>query len=116
MGIIPGNTVKAAERFTTSLQPLEEAFEKISKGKSFFNGNEIGYLDIALGSHIGWIKAVDTMANVEIMTKVKRPRLVMWAKRFCVHNAVKEIMPKTEKLIEYTELIKLLLITATPKN
>ncbi|KAJ3682085.1 hypothetical protein LUZ60_014658 [Juncus effusus] len=115
MGIIPGNTVTAAERFTACLQPLEEAFEKISKGKSFFNGNEIGYLDIALGSHIGWIKAVEKMANVKIMTKEKTPRLVMWAERFCVHT-VKEIMPKIEKLIEYTELIKLSLITATPRN
>ncbi|KAJ4784090.1 Glutathione S-transferase [Rhynchospora pubera] len=93
--------------FPSSLLPtpiqtyLEEAFEKCSKGKSFFGGDDIGYLDIAFGSHLAWIKAVEKIVEIKFLDKKKIPSLVAWSERFCAHGAVKEVMPEADKLVEF---------------
>ncbi|XP_059316306.1 glutathione S-transferase U17-like [Lycium ferocissimum] len=79
---------------------LEEAFIKISKGKSFFGGDSIGYLDIVLGSLLGWVKAQETMDEVKILDETKIPNLAKWDERFCSNEVVKDIIPQPEKLVE----------------
>lgn len=83
---------------TTSL--LEDAFEKCSKGKPFFSGDNIGYLDIALGCYLGWLRVVEKMNTVPLLNQEKTPNLLAWAERFCADHAVKDYMPETDKLIE----------------
>ncbi|XP_060214483.1 glutathione S-transferase U17-like [Lycium barbarum] len=79
---------------------LEEAFIKISKGKSFFGGDNIGYLDIVLGSLLGWVKAQEIMDEVKILDETKIPNLAKWDERFCSNEVVKDIIPQPEKLVE----------------
>ncbi|GFY88398.1 glutathione S-transferase TAU 18 [Actinidia rufa] len=74
--------------------------------KSFFGGDSIGYLDIAFGSCLGWLKAVQKIANVKLLDEAKTPCLVGWAKRFCSHDAVKDVMPKTETFLEVAKILK----------
>ncbi|KAJ3675284.1 hypothetical protein LUZ60_004326 [Juncus effusus] len=114
-GMHPGNVDVAAEQLTASLQLLEEAFLDCSKGKSFFNGESIGYLDIALGSHIGWIKAVEKIVGVRFFDEEKIPGLAAWAERFCAHDSVKEVMPEADKLIEFNSFKKSVLGVAPAK-
>ncbi|KAJ1693407.1 hypothetical protein LUZ63_010105 [Rhynchospora breviuscula] len=90
-----------AEKLTAALQSLEEAFQKCSKGKIFFGGDDIGYLDIAFGSHLAWIKAVEKIVEIKFLDKKKIPSLVAWSERFCAHGAVKEVMPEADKLVEF---------------
>ncbi|PSS28696.1 Glutathione S-transferase [Actinidia chinensis var. chinensis] len=85
---------------------LEGAFIECSKGKSFFGGDSIGYLDIAFGSCLGWLKAVEKIANVKLLDEAKTPCLVGWAERFCSHDAVKDVMPKTETFLEVAKILK----------
>ncbi|CAH8251803.1 unnamed protein product [Arabidopsis lyrata] len=80
---------------------LEKAFNDCSKGKPFFNGDHIGYLDIALGSFLGWWRVVELDANHKFLDETKTPSLAKWAERFCDDPAVKPIMPEITKLAEF---------------
>lgn len=91
---------------------LEEAFLKCSKGKDYFGGESIGYLDIALGSFLGWIKAGEIMSGVKLLDETKTPGLVQWAQRFCSNDAVKDVLPEPEKLIEVLKKIQAMLKAA----
>ncbi|CAL9064714.1 unnamed protein product [Musa banksii] len=95
---------ESAEQAWAGLKLLEEAFEKLSKGKAFFGGDTIGYVDIALGAHLGWAKVIEQMIGLKLFDEEKTPLLAVWAERFCNHEAVKEVMPETEKLMEYAKM------------
>ncbi|KAF7112919.1 hypothetical protein RHSIM_RhsimUnG0180000 [Rhododendron simsii] len=97
-----GEEAKAAalEKVIEGLLPLEDAFTKCSKGKDFFGGDTIGYLDIAFGSFLGWISAIEVMANVKLFDEIKTPGLFGWTKMFCLNAAVKDVIPETELFVE----------------
>ncbi|XP_060212172.1 glutathione S-transferase U17-like [Lycium barbarum] len=88
------------DKLIEALLPLEEAFVKCSNGKSFFGGYNIGYVDIALGCILGWIKAIKIMFGVEIFDVTKTPGLINWADRFLEDKAVKDVILKPEELVE----------------
>ncbi|KAL9665287.1 hypothetical protein QQ045_020702 [Rhodiola kirilowii] len=87
------------------LKLLEGAFEQCGKGKAFFGGDKVGYLDIALGCFLGWIRVTEAMNNVKVLDEEKTPGLAKWAERFVADEAVKDVMPETEKLIEFAKVI-----------
>ncbi|PHU02677.1 Glutathione S-transferase U18 [Capsicum chinense] len=97
-----GKEAKAAvlEKMSEGNLLLEEAFIKISKGKSFFGGDRIGYLDIVLGSLLGWVKTIEMVYETKILDEIKMPSLAEWDERFCMDNVVKDIIPQPEKLVE----------------
>ena len=97
---------EATEQLIAGLQLLEEAFEKCSKGKDFFGGESVGYLDIALGCYLAWLKAVEKMHGVKLLDKEKIPLLVGWAERFCSADAVKELMPEVDELVEFAKMLR----------
>ena len=96
----------AIEEVKEGLVLLEDAFEKCSKGKPFFNGDTIGYLDIAFGCIVGWLHATGRMFNVVWLNQEKTPNLLAWAEKFCADDAVKDVMPEIEKLLEFAEIMK----------
>ncbi|CAN4116230.1 unnamed protein product [Withania somnifera] len=97
-----GKEAKAAVRYKVieGILLLEEAFIKCSKGKSFFGGDRIGYVDIVLGSLLGWLKAEEILTSTKILDETKIPKLVAWAERFCADKAVKDFIPESEELAE----------------
>lgn len=82
---------------------LEEAFVKCSEGKSYFGGDNIGFIDIALGSCLGWIKAMEKMSGVKIVAEAKTPGLVGWADKFLSNDIVKNVIPEPEVYIKAIE-------------
>ncbi|KAJ6898112.1 glutathione S-transferase U17-like [Populus alba x Populus x berolinensis] len=84
---------------------LEDAFSRCSKGKGFFGGDQIGYLDIAFGSFLGWLRATEKMNGVKLIDETKTPSLFKWATCFSSHPAVKDVLPETQKLVEFAKVL-----------
>ncbi|PNT14470.1 hypothetical protein POPTR_010G032800v4 [Populus trichocarpa] len=84
---------------------LEDAFSRCSKGKGFFGGDQIGYLDIAFGSFLGWLRAIEKMNGVKLIDETKTPSLLKWATSFSSHPAVKDVLPETQKLVEFAKVL-----------
>ncbi|KAG6524319.1 hypothetical protein ZIOFF_014225 [Zingiber officinale] len=64
-----------ASQFRQVLGLLEEAFVECGKAKGFFGGDAVGYLDITLGSGLGWIMAVEKGKSVKLLDAEELPRL-----------------------------------------
>uniref|UniRef100_A0A0D9XHM4 glutathione transferase n=1 Tax=Leersia perrieri TaxID=77586 RepID=A0A0D9XHM4_9ORYZ len=93
---------KVAREMSTTLQYLEEAFVKCSQGKNYFGDDDIGYLDIALGALLGWIKAAEKIAGIKLLEEAKVPNLISWADRFCSHPAVVDVFMDADILVEFS--------------
>nr|GMD36493.1 glutathione S-transferase U17-like [Ipomoea batatas] len=91
---------KVMEKIGQGMALLEEAFLKCSKGGAFFGGDSIGYVDIALGGFLGWIKATEILAGRKILDGEKTAGLVGWSERFLLDKAVKDVIMEPEKLAE----------------
>lgn len=119
IGAAQGEEAKkaAVEQVEAGLALLEEAYEKSSKGRDFFGGDEIGYLDIAFGCFMGWLRVIEKLNGVKLLDQAKTPGLVNWADKFCAHAAVKDVMPETDKLAEIAKILaaKLRGAAAPPK-
>ncbi|PQQ00340.1 glutathione S-transferase U17-like [Prunus yedoensis var. nudiflora] len=95
----------AIEQVAEGLALLEDAFQKTSKGRDFFSGDKIGYLDIAFGCFLGWLRVTEKMNGIKFLDETKTPGLAKWAHKFCADAAVKDVMPETEKLAEVAKII-----------
>ena len=87
------------------LELLEDAFNKNSKGKRYFGGDQLGYLDIAFGCFLGWLRVTEIYNQIILLDKKKTPGLSKWAERLCANAAVKDVMPQTEKLLEVAKML-----------
>ncbi|KAE8793765.1 glutathione S-transferase U17-like [Hordeum vulgare] len=101
-GRLGGDKDEAAVQVRAALQRLEVALVECGGGKDYFGGDGVGYLDIALGSHLGWIRAVERIAELRLLDEAKVPKLAAWADRFCAHPAVADAMPGVERFVEFS--------------
>ena len=85
---------------------LEEAFVTCGKGGKWFGGDEVGYVDIVFGSFLAWFRVTDKMSGRKILDGEKLPQLTDWADRFCAEEAVKGVMPETDKLLEFAAAMR----------
>ncbi|VFQ95593.1 unnamed protein product [Cuscuta campestris] len=95
----------AIKQLEEALTLLEGAFHGCSKGKKFFGGDKVGFLDIALGSYIAWVMVTEEFNSVKLLDEAKVPGLAKWAKDFCEDDVAKEIVSSTEKLSEFMKMI-----------
>ena len=83
---------------------LEETFQECSKGRGFFGGENIGFIDIGFGSMLGPLKVLEKFTGFKFIHPENTPGLFHWADRFYAHEAVKPVMPDIEKLVEFARL------------
>ena len=80
---------------------LEEAFGKCSKGKAFFAGDSVGYLDLVVGSQLLWFEALRKMFGVVVIEVGRAPLLAAWVERFGETDTAKEVVPDVDTAVEY---------------
>ncbi|XP_047322562.1 glutathione S-transferase U17-like [Impatiens glandulifera] len=96
----------AFEQVLNGVVLLEGAFIETNKGSGdFFGGEKIGYIDIALGCFLAWIRVTEKLFGVKVFDEAKVPNLSNWAEKFGSHPAVKDVLPETEKLAEFAKLL-----------
>ncbi|PON67462.1 S-crystallin [Parasponia andersonii] len=106
----------AVEETLSAAVLLEEAFVALGKGKPFFGGDHIGFVDIAFGSQLGWIKVTELTSGLKLIDPEKTPNLAQWADRFRQDPAVSGVIPDTQKLAEYAKSLFAKLKGAQPQN
>ncbi|KAK9056721.1 hypothetical protein SSX86_024084 [Deinandra increscens subsp. villosa] len=84
---------------------LEEAFGKLSKGKAFFGGDDIGYMDIVVGSFLGWIKFFVIVFNFNVIEEDRNPRLTKWGKSMWSHEVARSVIPSHETHMDFLNMI-----------
>nr|TKW14928.1 hypothetical protein SEVIR_5G199200v2 [Setaria viridis] len=101
-GMIDGDKAEAAEQAAA----LQEAFAGCSEGRHFFAGDDVGFLDIVLGSYVGWFRAAEKITGQPVLDETRTPRLAAWVARFCAHEAVGDVMPDAGRLVEFGEALR----------
>ncbi|CAL4923456.1 unnamed protein product [Urochloa decumbens] len=83
---------------------LEAAFKEISKGKPFFGGDSVGYLDIALGALVAWVHAGEKLYGFRLFDAARSPLLNAWVDRFGALDAAKAVLPDADRLVDYAKM------------
>ncbi|EEF38362.1 glutathione s-transferase, putative [Ricinus communis] len=85
---------EASAQTNENLKFLEEEL----KGKKFFGGEQIGYLDIALGWLANSVPVLEEI-SLKVIDKEAFPLLSAWMQEFSSVPTVKESLPPHDKLI-----------------
>lgn len=92
---------KGKEREEAQLESRKnlEYVEEQLRGKRFFGGETIGFLDLVLGWMANLISILEETSGEEIINEEKCPLLSKWIKNFSEVPIIKESMPPRDKLI-----------------
>jgi glutathione S-transferase len=83
-----------------SLAFLEEQL----KGKRFFGGDTIGYMDVAASVLGPWLSVLEEVTGVTVVDENEYPALRRWSKEYNSDEALKQCVPDRDKLVAfYTE-------------
>ncbi|XP_062200172.1 probable glutathione S-transferase GSTU6 [Phragmites australis] len=89
-----------------------ETLEGALKGKPFFGGDSVGYLDVMLGGLLGWVRAAEELQGIKHFDPAKTPLLAAWAERFGALDAVQAVTPDVNRLVEFGKVMKARLAAA----
>jgi glutathione S-transferase len=101
------------KKVVEALEKMEVGLRECSKGKPFFGGDTVGYLDVVLGGFLAWVRATDVMRGVKRFDPATTPLLAAWAERFVELDAAKAVMPDMDKMIEFGKVLQARAAAAT---
>ena len=96
--------VSSGDDHEKALNVAREAIEKIEeeiKGKKFFGGENIGYLDIALGWISYWLPVWEEVGSMKIIDPLKFSATTAWMTNFVSHPVIKDSLPPRDKMLVY---------------
>ncbi|KAL5079151.1 hypothetical protein RYX36_007572 [Vicia faba] len=91
-----GEEKEAAKKgFIEALKLLEQELGD----KSYFGGEKLGYVDVALIPFYTWFKGYETFGNLDIEKEC--PKFIGWAKRCIKIESVSESIPDQDKVYQF---------------
>uniref|UniRef100_A0A803M859 glutathione transferase n=2 Tax=Chenopodium quinoa TaxID=63459 RepID=A0A803M859_CHEQI len=85
----------AKKEFIEHLKVLEQELGN----KSYFGGDEFGFVDIFFIPFYSWFHAYETLANFKIEESF--PKIIEWAKRCMQRESVAKALPDQNKVYEF---------------
>ncbi|KAK3153133.1 hypothetical protein QOZ80_2BG0168260 [Eleusine coracana subsp. coracana] len=79
---------------------MAENLEEALRNKPFFGGDNVGFVDIALGGFAAWVHAVEKIYGIKKFDAAKTPLLAAWVERFGALDAAKAVLPDVDVLVE----------------
>ncbi|CAM0943024.1 unnamed protein product [Alopecurus aequalis] len=76
-----------------AVEALEGALKECSKGKPFFGGDDVSYLDVVMGGMVAWMQATEALCGVKLLDAGKTPFLLAWMERFGGLDPAKVVLP-----------------------
>ncbi|CAL4940283.1 unnamed protein product [Urochloa decumbens] len=83
---------------------LEEGLKECSKGRPFFGGDSVGYVDIVLGGFVPWVHLIDRSTGSKQFDAGKTPLLAAWLEHFGSLDAAKAVMPDLERMVALSKM------------
>ncbi|CAL0325016.1 unnamed protein product [Lupinus luteus] len=80
---------------------MEKIEEEIKGLKKFFGGEDIGYLDIALGWISYWLPVLEEVGSMQIIDPLKHSATIAWMNNFLSHPVIKESLPPRDEMLAY---------------
>ncbi|ONM34541.1 glutathione transferase29 [Zea mays] len=90
---------EAQRGFVKEIKENLKLLEGQVKGKRFFGGGDVGYLDVAASVFAHWLPVCEEVAGVSLVTAEEYPDLCRWAREYTSHDAVKRCLPGREELL-----------------
>ena len=95
---------EAIKQILVGVNVLEGALKECSKGKPFFGGDNVGYVDVVLGGMVAWMQGTEALCGVELLHTTKTPLLLAWMERFGEMEPAKVVLPKVDRLVEFAKM------------
>ncbi|CAL4923484.1 unnamed protein product [Urochloa decumbens] len=96
----------AVARAGEALDTLEGALAECGKGRPFFGGDGVGFVDVVLGGYLGWFAAIDRIIGRKLIDPVRTPLLAAWAERFRAADAAKGVVPDdVDKVLAFLQTL-----------
>lgn len=89
------------EKYLKEAREVMEKLEEEINGKKFFGGNNIGYLDLALGWITCWLPIWEEIGSMQVLDPLKCPSISSWKINFLNHPVIKDNLPPKDKMISY---------------
>jgi glutathione S-transferase len=97
-----GERAEAVARAGEALGTLEGAL----RGKPFFGGDGVGFVDAVLGGYLGWFGAVGRIIGRRLIDPAKTPLLAAWEDRFRAADVAKGVVPDdVDKMLAFLETL-----------
>jgi len=90
--------------------------EKQIKGKKFFAGDKIGYLDLVVGWIPHWLGVIEETGGIKILDAESFPSLHEWAQNFLKIPLIKECVPPRDMLVNYSTTLLSYLRSSAPNK
>jgi glutathione S-transferase len=104
MGSTEEDRAEGRRQAFAAAEILEEALKECSKGRPFFGGDSVGYVDIVLGGFVPWVHLIDRSTGSKQFDAGRTPLLAAWLEHFGSLDAAQAVMPDLERLVALSKM------------